>query len=48
MLAKELARPNKMQNIGSRVMNIPGKFYVSGLKTAAFSDLPDNLTAELI
>jgi hypothetical protein len=37
-----------MQNIGSRVINNPGKFYVSGLNTAVFSSLPDSWTAELL
>lgn len=34
-----------MQNIGLRVINIPGKFHVSGLNTVVFVELPDRLTA---
>jgi hypothetical protein len=37
-----------MQNIGSRVISIPGKYYVSGLNTAVFSGLPDSWTAEIL
>lgn len=44
MVGKEVARPFKMQNIGLRVINIPGKIYVSGLNTVVFLGLPDNLT----
>jgi hypothetical protein len=44
MIGKDLARPSKMQNIGSRVINIPGVIYVSGLNTVVFQELPDNLT----
>ena len=42
MMGKELASPMKMQNIDSRVINIPGQNYVSGLNTVVFRVLPDS------